>query len=121
MLRHQELTAHRGKLIDLPLPPAGTPDGSGPQASQASRDAATQADAEALLREILAPSAVDGPQDEVALRDGRRLISGLARPEGLTRPFRPGCARTARTSSPGRSARWAGCCAATSSTGAPGT
>lgn len=86
VLRHQELTAHRGKLIDLPLPPAGTPDGSGPQCPQ---DAGAQADAEALLREILAPPALDQPQDEVALRDGRRLISGLARPEGLTRPFPP--------------------------------
>ncbi|MFK0048679.1 amino acid adenylation domain-containing protein [Streptomyces sp. NPDC090741] len=112
VLRHQELTAHRGKLIDLPLPSADTPDGSGPQTSQASQasqtsqtsqtsqgsqtsqtsqDTATQADAEAeaLLREILAPSAADRPQDEVALRNGRRLISGLARPEGLTRPFPP--------------------------------
>ncbi|MEW1722025.1 amino acid adenylation domain-containing protein [Streptomyces sp. NPDC093109] len=79
VLRHHELTAHRGKLIDLPLSPAGA----------ATRDFGPRADAEALLREILAPPAPDQPQDEVAVRDGRRLISGLTRPEGLTRPFPP--------------------------------
>ncbi|MFD9532280.1 amino acid adenylation domain-containing protein [Streptomyces sp. NPDC060010] len=91
VLRHQELTAHRGKLIDLPLPPAGTPDESVPRSAKAdgARAGGARADAEALLREILAPPTPDLPQDEVALREGRRLVSALARPEGLTRPFPP--------------------------------
>ncbi|MFG2621806.1 amino acid adenylation domain-containing protein [Streptomyces sp. NPDC048507] len=94
VLRHQELTAHGGKLIDLPLPAAdagaqdaGTEDAGAQDAGAG--DAGAVADAEALLREILAPPAPGRPQDEVALRGGRRLISGLSRPEGLTRPFPP--------------------------------
>ncbi|MFJ5293167.1 amino acid adenylation domain-containing protein [Streptomyces sp. NPDC088348] len=87
VLRHQELTAHRGKLIDLPPLPSGAPGGSGPRPARDAESAG--ADAEALLREILAPAAPDRPQDEVALRHGRRLVSGLTRPEGLTRPFPP--------------------------------
>ncbi|MDT9687069.1 amino acid adenylation domain-containing protein [Streptomyces sp. P9(2023)] len=74
VLRHQELTAHTGTLIDLEGGTSGT---------------APEADAHALLREVLAPVAPAHPQDEVALRGGRRLVSGLARPEGLTRPLGP--------------------------------
>lgn len=73
VLRHQELTGHPGKLIDL-----------GPAAQEEGREA------EELLREILLPSENTGrEEDEVALRDGRRLVSALARPEGLTRPLPP--------------------------------
>ncbi|MFJ6104905.1 amino acid adenylation domain-containing protein [Streptomyces sp. NPDC092359] len=113
VLRHQELTAHRGRLIDLPLAPgaaggavrerpeatgartgAGVPTGAEAGAyagTGASTGAGARADAEAeaLLREILAPDSPDLPQDEVALRDGRRLVSRLTRPEELTRPFPP--------------------------------
>ncbi|MBT2400484.1 non-ribosomal peptide synthetase/type I polyketide synthase [Streptomyces sp. ISL-100] len=79
VLRHQELTAHPGKLIDL------APDVA--QAPSMTR----RAEAEALLDEILAAPAGPGgtTDDEVALRDGRRLISRLTRPEGLTRPLPP--------------------------------
>ncbi|MYV51334.1 AMP-binding protein [Streptomyces sp. SID3212] len=48
-----------------------------------------QADAAALLREILAPAVPGRIQDEVALRGRRRLVSGLSRATGLTRPFPP--------------------------------
>ncbi|MFC4036649.1 amino acid adenylation domain-containing protein [Streptomyces polygonati] len=75
VLRHQELTAHRGKLIDLP------PLRTGPRQAGA--------DAEELLREILAGPTPEQPEDEVALRHGRRLVSRLARPEGLTRSIPP--------------------------------
>ncbi|MFJ5226339.1 amino acid adenylation domain-containing protein [Streptomyces sp. NPDC088400] len=76
VLRHQELTGHGGKLIDLA--PAGA------QASASAR----RAEAEALLHEILSTATETGlPEDEIALRDGRRLISRLTRPEGLTRPL----------------------------------
>ncbi|WP_418957515.1 amino acid adenylation domain-containing protein [Streptomyces tritici] len=68
VLRHQELTAHPGRLIDLDPEPG-------------------QDEAAALLRELLVPC--DGTQDEVALRGGRRLVSRLVRPEGLTRPLAP--------------------------------
>ncbi|MFJ3902951.1 amino acid adenylation domain-containing protein [Streptomyces sp. NPDC090025] len=85
VLRHQELTAHPGKLIDLaPLPGPG-PRGTG----SLSADGTGASDAEALLREILAPPAPDGSEDEVALRPGRRLVSSLTRPEGLTHPIPP--------------------------------
>ncbi|MGW1012128.1 non-ribosomal peptide synthetase/type I polyketide synthase [Streptomyces termitum] len=80
VLRHHELTAHRGKLVDLPLRPARTDTDPGADA---------EADAGALFRELLAPDAPGLPQDEVALRGGRRLVSSLVRPEGLTRPFPP--------------------------------
>ncbi|QIQ03959.1 hybrid non-ribosomal peptide synthetase/type I polyketide synthase [Streptomyces liangshanensis] len=122
VLRHQELTTHRGKLIDLPLPSADPPRGSRPQHPQRPQEPArgdaearagagaradtgaqadtgaragvdarsrTTAEAQALLHEILAPPAPHHPHDEVALRGGRRLVSGLSRPEGLTRPFPP--------------------------------
>ncbi|MFJ3582077.1 amino acid adenylation domain-containing protein [Streptomyces sp. NPDC090127] len=72
VLRHQELTAHHGKLIDL--------QGEGPETTP-------EADAHGVLREVLAPTVPDRPQDEVALRAGRRLVSRLVRPEGLTRPL----------------------------------
>ncbi|MFF2400054.1 non-ribosomal peptide synthetase/type I polyketide synthase [Streptomyces goshikiensis] len=88
VLRHQELTAHRGKLIDLAPNARG-----GPRPDEVRR-----AEARALLDEILHTPAADAPaadaadpaappEDEIALRDGRRLISRLTRPEGLTRPL----------------------------------
>ncbi|MFE9607243.1 amino acid adenylation domain-containing protein [Streptomyces sp. NPDC006012] len=68
VLWQQELTAHRGKLIDLD--PASTSCG---------------ADAEALLREVTAAGETD---DEIALRAGRRCISRLTPVAGhLTRPL----------------------------------
>ncbi|MGW2014250.1 non-ribosomal peptide synthetase/type I polyketide synthase [Streptomyces sp. NPDC001927] len=79
VLRHQELIAHPGKLIDL-------------ESAGATSEGATttpEAEAHALLREVLATPEPDRPQDEVALRAGRRLVSGLVRPEGLTRPLPP--------------------------------
>ncbi|WP_329172792.1 non-ribosomal peptide synthetase/type I polyketide synthase [Streptomyces sp. NBC_01477] len=82
VLRHQELTAHRGKLIDLPP----LREGAGPADSEAEAGAG---DAEELLREILAPRTPDRPQDEVALRHGRRLVSALARPGDLTLSLPP--------------------------------
>lgn len=77
VLRHQELTSHPGKLIDL------APDGAHGTAP------ARRAEAEALLDELLATARGGTTDDEVALRDGRRLISRLTRPEGLTRPLPP--------------------------------
>ncbi|REE98557.1 non-ribosomal peptide synthetase/type I polyketide synthase [Thermomonospora umbrina] len=65
VLAHQESTAHRGKLIDLD--PSGGDDPA--------------AEAEALLREV---SVAD--EDEIALRDGRRL-TGRLRPADLDRPL----------------------------------
>jgi len=77
VLWHQELTAHRGKLVDLdPIRPADP--------------AARRAEAEALLREILTDADVEdlGAVDEIALRCGVRHTSRLvpAAPE-LTRPL----------------------------------
>ncbi|MGW0881879.1 non-ribosomal peptide synthetase/type I polyketide synthase [Streptomyces sp. NPDC002671] len=69
VLRHQELTDHPGKLIDLD--PARPDDA-----------AARRAEAEALLREL---SAAD--ENEIALRAGRRSSSRLAPAAGLTRPL----------------------------------
>ncbi|MBD0711522.1 MULTISPECIES: hybrid non-ribosomal peptide synthetase/type I polyketide synthase [unclassified Streptomyces] len=92
VLRHHELTAHRGKLIDLALRPTGLEAQTGTEA-EARTDADTEA--QALFREILAPLSpepslsAEPSFDEVALRGGRRLVSGLTRPEGLTRPFPP--------------------------------
>ncbi|MER6913488.1 amino acid adenylation domain-containing protein [Streptomyces sp. NPDC000594] len=65
VLWHQELTGHRGTLIDL------DPDRPDP-----GREAAT------LLREILADD-----EEEIALRGGRRLTHRIRRAEGLTRPL----------------------------------
>ncbi|MEU0738910.1 amino acid adenylation domain-containing protein [Streptomyces sp. NPDC006134] len=70
VLRHQELTTHPGKLVDLPPAP---PDDA----------ASRRREAEALLREM----AYDDGEDEVALRAGRRLTSRLVRAAGLTRPL----------------------------------
>ncbi|MGW6601266.1 non-ribosomal peptide synthetase/type I polyketide synthase [Streptomyces sp. NPDC055036] len=79
VLRHQELTAHRGTLIDLPLVPEDARAADGPRA-----------EARALLDEILTAAAHPGPyEDEIVLRPGRRLISRLTRPSGLTRPLPP--------------------------------
>ncbi|GAA1160419.1 hypothetical protein GCM10009654_15860 [Streptomyces hebeiensis] len=78
VLRHQELTAHRGKLVDL-APGDGR-----------AREETRRAEAGALLEEILAAPTAPGPyEDEIALRGGRRLISRLTRAEGLTRPLPP--------------------------------
>ncbi|MFD3943866.1 amino acid adenylation domain-containing protein [Streptomyces sp. NPDC058579] len=104
VLRHQELIAHPGKLIDLegagtatalvgsttaPAGSATAPAGSATAPAGKGPTPDPEADAHALLREVLAPPGADRPQDEVALRDGRRLVSGLVRPEGLTRPLPP--------------------------------
>ncbi|OON73827.1 non-ribosomal peptide synthetase/type I polyketide synthase [Streptomyces tsukubensis] len=77
VLRHQELTAHPGRLIDL------APCGTDPSES------VLRTEAQHLLREILTPDVPDRIQDEVALREDRRLVSRLARPEGLTRSLPP--------------------------------
>ncbi|MCE6997188.1 amino acid adenylation domain-containing protein [Saccharothrix sp. S26] len=79
VLWHQELTAHRGKLIDL--------DPTGPVGPEARR-----AEVDALLREVLAPFDAEvegvGVVDEVALRGADRHTSRLlpAAPE-LTQPL----------------------------------
>ncbi|MFE5589623.1 amino acid adenylation domain-containing protein [Streptomyces sp. NPDC056549] len=73
VLWQQELTAQAGKLIDLdPVAGPGT---------AASAGSATEA--EALLREL----AADDGEDEIALRGGRRHVSRLRPPAGLTRPL----------------------------------
>ncbi|MER5770869.1 amino acid adenylation domain-containing protein [Streptomyces sp. NPDC001985] len=70
VLWHQELTDHRGKLIDLdPGEPAGSGDAPTDRAHQ-------------LLREILTDD-----EEEIALRGGHRLTSRMRRAEGLTRPL----------------------------------
>ncbi|MCX4679512.1 amino acid adenylation domain-containing protein [Streptomyces sp. NBC_01433] len=69
VLRHQELTSHRGKLIDLD--PARTQD-----------DAGRRADADALLRELLTDD-----EEEIGLRGDRRATSRIRTAEGLTRPL----------------------------------
>ncbi|MEU9338939.1 amino acid adenylation domain-containing protein [Streptomyces sp. NPDC048290] len=66
VLWQQELTARRGRLIDL--------DAAGGD---------RRAEAAALLREL---TATDG-EDEIAVRGGRRFTSRLAPVEGLTRPL----------------------------------
>ncbi|GLF93195.1 non-ribosomal peptide synthetase/type I polyketide synthase [Streptomyces yaizuensis] len=65
VLWHQELTGHRGTLIDL------DPERSAPAD-----------EARALLGEITA-----GDEEEVALRGGTRFTSRIRRAEGLTRPL----------------------------------
>ncbi|WP_405793736.1 amino acid adenylation domain-containing protein [Streptomyces sp. NBC_01506] len=69
VLRHQELTGHRGKLVDLD--PAREPDADG-----------VRADAEALLREFLCDD-----EEEIALRGERRATSRLLPAGGLTGPL----------------------------------
>lgn len=69
VLRHQELTGHRGKLIDLD--PAREPDADG-----------VRADAEALLREFLCDD-----EEEIGLRGDRRATSRLLPAGGLTGPL----------------------------------
>ncbi|MEI5527872.1 amino acid adenylation domain-containing protein [Streptomyces brasiliscabiei] len=67
VLRHQELPAHPGKLVDLG--PAGD----------------TGAEATALLDEFALAD-----EDEIALRPGGRLTCRLRPAEGLSRPLPPG-------------------------------
>ncbi|MEU0161715.1 amino acid adenylation domain-containing protein [Streptomyces sp. NPDC006261] len=69
VLRHQELSDHPGKLIDLDPERRPGPEGA-------------LAEAEALLREALADD-----EEEIALRDGVRRTSRLRPAEGLTRPL----------------------------------
>ncbi|MYX17926.1 amino acid adenylation domain-containing protein [Streptomyces sp. SID8374] len=69
VLRHQELTDHRGKLIDLDPERRPGPEGA-------------LAEAEALLREVLTDD-----EEEIALREGVRRTSRLRQAEGLTRPL----------------------------------
>ncbi|WP_398994538.1 KR domain-containing protein [Streptomyces sp. CBG31] len=71
VLRHQELTDHPGKLIDLDPERRPGPEGA-------------MAEAEALLREALADD-----EQEIALRAGVRRTSRLRPAEGLTRPLPP--------------------------------
>ncbi|MGW4272983.1 amino acid adenylation domain-containing protein [Streptomyces seoulensis] len=74
VLWQQELTAHRGRLIDLdPASPAGA--------------AARRAEAEALLHEITTADGTPEADDEIALRAGRRHTSRLTPAAGLTRPL----------------------------------
>ncbi|QFZ20328.1 non-ribosomal peptide synthetase/type I polyketide synthase [Saccharothrix syringae] len=79
VLWHQELTAHRGKLVDL--------DPTAPEGADARR-----AEVDALLREVLAPVDAEvegvGAVDEIALRGGGRHTSRLV-PAGpdLTQPL----------------------------------
>ncbi|MFD8731431.1 amino acid adenylation domain-containing protein [Streptomyces sp. NPDC059611] len=69
VLRHQELADHPGKLIDLDPERRPGPEGA-------------LAEAEALLREVLADD-----EEEIALREGVRRASRLRPAEGLTRPL----------------------------------
>ncbi|MFE9825916.1 amino acid adenylation domain-containing protein [Streptomyces sp. NPDC005791] len=69
VLRHQELTGHPGKLIDLDPRQDPGPDGA-------------RADAEVLLHETLTED-----EEEIALRGDSRLTSRLRPAEGLTRPL----------------------------------
>ncbi|MFJ2894909.1 amino acid adenylation domain-containing protein [Streptomyces sp. NPDC087218] len=68
VLRHQELTSHRGKLIDLDPGTRGE-DGH-------------RAEARALLRELLSDD-----EEEIALRGANRLTSRIRQAEGLTHPL----------------------------------
>ncbi|WP_399094925.1 amino acid adenylation domain-containing protein [Streptomyces sp. BBFR2] len=75
VLWQQELTAHRGRLIDLG--PGGGADAAG-----------RRAEAGALLAEVVAATAdPDGGEDEVARRGDRRCVSRLRTATGLTRPL----------------------------------
>ncbi|MGW4348239.1 amino acid adenylation domain-containing protein [Streptomyces sp. NPDC004690] len=74
VLWQQELTAQRGKLIDLD--PAADADTT-----------ARRAEAEALLHELTAPDGTPDGDDEIALRGGRRHTSRLTPAAGLTRPL----------------------------------
>ncbi|MFF2223319.1 amino acid adenylation domain-containing protein [Streptomyces globisporus] len=69
VLRHQELTEHPGKLIDLDPRRQPGPDGD-------------RAEAVALLAEALSDD-----EAEIALRDGARRTGRLRPAEGLTRPL----------------------------------
>ncbi|ROV70466.1 non-ribosomal peptide synthetase/type I polyketide synthase [Streptomyces globisporus] len=69
VLRHQELTEHPGKLIDLDPRRHPGPDGD-------------RAEAAALLAEALSDD-----EAEIALRDGRRRTARLRPAGGLTRPL----------------------------------
>ncbi|KDR63812.1 MULTISPECIES: non-ribosomal peptide synthetase/type I polyketide synthase [Streptomyces] len=71
VLRHQELTAHRGKLIDLDPAHDRSPAGA-------------RAEAEALLREFRT-----GDEEEIGLRGTRRATSRLRPADDLTRPLPP--------------------------------
>ncbi|GHH85033.1 hypothetical protein GCM10018793_51430 [Streptomyces sulfonofaciens] len=72
VLWQQELTAHRGRLIDLD--PAGDRDGA--------------AEAEALLREVSAADPCAAPdEEEIALRGHRRYTCRLRPPTDLSRPL----------------------------------
>lgn len=71
VLRHQELTEHRGKLIDLDPRPRPGLDGC-------------RAEAEQLLREALTDD-----EEEIALRAGDRLTCRIRPAEDLTRPLPP--------------------------------
>ncbi|WKX69524.1 non-ribosomal peptide synthetase/type I polyketide synthase [Streptomyces sp. XD-27] len=69
VLWYQELTGHRGTLIDLDPAHGADPE-------------ARRAEAQDLLREI-----AEGGEDEIALRGGRRYTSRLAQATGLTHPL----------------------------------
>ncbi|CAM5368575.1 Putative NRPS-type-I PKS fusion protein OS=Streptomyces griseus subsp. griseus (strain JCM 4626 /NBRC) OX=455632 GN=SGR_814 PE=3 SV=1 [Streptomyces griseus subsp. griseus] len=71
VLRHQELTEHPGKLIDLDPRRQPGPDGD-------------LAEAAALLGEVLSDD-----EEEIALRDGGRRTSRLRPARELTRPLPP--------------------------------
>lgn len=103
VLRHQELTAHRGKLIDLDPAHDRSPAGAGPRPR---RCCASSAPGTRRRSGYAAPAAP--PAD-------------CAPPTTSPAPCRRGCAPTAATSSPAPSARWAACSAAPWSSAAPGT
>ncbi|MFI1884788.1 amino acid adenylation domain-containing protein [Streptomyces jumonjinensis] len=117
VLRHQELIAHRGKLIDLDPAETGTEteggadsgNGTGTEA-EAQTEAHTEAGAdakpgpgpgpdadarprtgapEAAVRraEALLREILTDDEEEIALRGGRRRTSRIRRAEGLTRPL----------------------------------
>ncbi|MEV6971950.1 amino acid adenylation domain-containing protein [Kitasatospora sp. NPDC093806] len=115
VLRHQELPAHQGKLIDLgptgtltPPPPPASDAHPAPTEAPASGSAAaaTPADAFAPTSSAAPAASVAGAavsleadallrefavadEDEVALRGGRRLACRLRAAEGLSRPLVP--------------------------------
>ncbi|MFJ2558369.1 MULTISPECIES: amino acid adenylation domain-containing protein [unclassified Streptomyces] len=96
VLRHQELTAHRGTLIDLAPGATGDTDADGADADGADADGRAAAagsrarEARAVLDEVLHAAARQGPyDDEIALRGERRLTCRLTRPQDLNRPLAP--------------------------------